>query len=126
MTMRHHQSPSKPTRRQALEGSMECFTVGSGSSCNCGSAAPPDPTPAVIVLDDCEPNFRGDVRTHDDGLRLLDVEGKEIRRVGGLSNCPTIAMNHGIAADLNVGGSAFANWSDTASWPQILPGGSSS
>ena len=76
-----------PTRRQALKAAAACFTVGGGSYRNHGSPAPPDPTPAVIVLDDCDPNFRGDVRTHDDGLRILDAEGKEIRHIGGLSNC---------------------------------------
>ena len=88
-----------PTRRQALKAAVACFTVGGGSPGITGSAAPPDPTPAVIVLDDCDPNFRGDVRTHDDGLRLLSADGKEIRRVGGLSNGQTIAMNHGIVTD---------------------------
>ena len=102
--MRHHQSPSKTDTARSPQGSTACFTVGSGSPWNQGSAAPPETMPAVIVLDDCDPNFRGDARTHDDGLRLLDAEGKEIRRVGGLSDCENIAMNHGIATDPERGG----------------------
>jgi hypothetical protein len=55
--------------------------------------------PAVIVLDDCDPNFQFDVHSRDDALRLFSADGKEIRRVGGLNNCQNIAMNHGVALD---------------------------
>jgi hypothetical protein len=54
--------------------------------------------PAVVVLDDCDPHYdKG--KSHDDGIRLLATDGKEIARIGGLNNCQSIAMNHGIALD---------------------------
>src|SRR4051812_21177659 len=99
MSQRHLRSASKPTRRQAIKAAAACFTFGGRSLWNHGSAAPPEPIPAVVVLDDCDPNFRGDMQSHDDGLRLLTADGKAVWRIGGLSNCQTVAMNHGIALD---------------------------
>jgi len=51
------------------------------------------------VLDDCDPQFHGDINGRDDGLRLLADDGRQLWRIGGLNNCQSIAMDHGIAID---------------------------
>jgi hypothetical protein len=99
MPERYHRGPTELTRRETLRLAAACFGVLSGSSWNHVPAAPPGSRPAVVVLDDCDPNFLGKVEGHNDGLRLLTADGKETRRIGGLSNCESIARNHGIALD---------------------------
>jgi hypothetical protein len=86
------------TQRQSIKVGAACFAVGAGPTLSHGSAAPPKAMPAVVVLDDCDPHYdKG--RSHDDGIRLLASDGNEIARIGGLNNCQSIAMNHGIALD---------------------------
>jgi hypothetical protein len=92
------QGGTKLTRRQCIKLGAACLAVGASSTLNPGSAAPPKPMTAVVVLDDCDPDYTTG-KIHDDGLRLLDSDGKEIGRIGGLNNCQSIAMNHGIALD---------------------------
>jgi hypothetical protein len=88
----------KLTRRQSIRLGAACIAVGATPTLNHGSAVPPQPMPAVVVLDDCDPNYEKG-KSHDDGLRILAADGKEIGRIGGLNNCQSIAMNHGIALD---------------------------
>jgi hypothetical protein len=99
MTQRQGQDPSRSSRRHVLKLATACFTLGGGPAWKRVTAAPPEQLPAVVVLDDCDPVFQGDVNLRNDGLRLLSADGKELGRVGGLNNCQSIAMNHGIAID---------------------------
>jgi DNA-binding beta-propeller fold protein YncE len=92
------QRGEKLTRRQSIKLGAACIAVGAGPTLNHGLAAPPQPIPAVAVLDDCDPNYEKG-KSHDDGLRILASDGKEIGRIVGLNNCQSIAMNHGIALD---------------------------
>jgi DNA-binding beta-propeller fold protein YncE len=98
MPLADPQGETNLTRRQCIKLGAACIAVGSGPTLNHGSAAPPQPRTAVVVLDDCDPNYEKG-KSHDDGLRLLAADGSEIGRIGGLNNCQSIAMNHGIALD---------------------------
>jgi hypothetical protein len=83
MSMSDYRSEAKLTRRHSIKLGAACFTLGAGPAWNLVSAAPPESMTAFVVLDDCDPNFnKGFV--HDDGLRLLAADGKEVRRIGGL------------------------------------------
>jgi hypothetical protein len=52
----------------------------------------------VVVLDDCDPDYKGTIR-HKDGVGFLDENGHRIRYLDGLNNCEAIGANHGIALD---------------------------
>jgi len=98
MPLTDPQDGTKLTRRQSIKLGAACIAWGASPTLANGSADPPRPKTTVVVLDDCDPTYeRG--KTHDDGLRLLAADGKEIGRIGGLNNCQSIAMNHGIALD---------------------------
>ena len=92
------QRGEKLTRRQSIKLGAACIAAGARPTLNHGLAAPPQPIPVVVVLDDCDPNYEKG-KSHDDGLRILASDGTEIGRIGGLNNCQSIAMNHGIALD---------------------------
>jgi beta-lactamase regulating signal transducer with metallopeptidase domain len=64
-------------------------------------AAKPLRTPegaVVAVLDDCDPNYKGE-GPHGDGIRLLAADGKEVYSRKSLNNCETIGANHGVILD---------------------------
>jgi hypothetical protein len=64
-----------------------------------GAAAPvPAPKGGVLVLDDCDPDFRGKDE-YADNLSSIDGAGKVVFRVSGLNNCQSIGSNHMIAVD---------------------------
>ena len=92
------QDATKLNRRQYIKMGAACIATGASSTLNHGSAARPQPQAAVVVLDDCDPNYEKG-KSHDDGLRLLAGDGSVIGRIGGLNNCQSISMNHGIALD---------------------------
>jgi DNA-binding beta-propeller fold protein YncE len=52
----------------------------------------------VIVLDDCDPQFKGKA-VYEDGLSFLSASGKLQKRVTGLNNCQEIGNPHRIAID---------------------------
>jgi len=62
----------------------------------------PLPDVAVAVLDDCDPNFKGD-GPHGDGIRLLSREGKQLFALSGLNNCQTVGANHAVVIDAKRG-----------------------
>ena len=92
------QDATKLNRREYIKMGAACIATGASSTLNHGSAARPQPQAAVVVLDDCDPNYEKG-KSHDDGLRLLAGDGSVIGRIGGLNNCQSISMNHGIALD---------------------------
>lgn len=63
------------------------------------ASAPPAFTaaPAIVVLDDIDPNFER-TRPHHDGLRLLDSSGAELWSHSGLNNCQCVG-GRGVALD---------------------------
>jgi hypothetical protein len=64
-----------------------------------GSSAPaPRPREGIVVLDDCDPDFRGKV-VYQDNLTFIDPAGKLGFRVEGLNCCESIGSNHMIAGD---------------------------
>jgi len=54
--------------------------------------------PAVVVLDDSDPDFQKD-RQHHDCLRLLTAAGEELWRHEGFNCCQTVGGVHGVAVD---------------------------
>lgn len=54
--------------------------------------------PAVVVLDDQDPDFEQD-RQHHDGLRVLTASGEELWRHEGFNCCQTVGGVHGVAVD---------------------------
>jgi uncharacterized protein (TIGR03067 family) len=65
-------------------------------------AGKPLPDVAVAVLDDSDPDYKGD-GPHGDGIRVLSREGKELFALTGLNNCQTIGSNHAVAIDAKRG-----------------------
>ena len=68
----------------------------------CATAAPV-PKPAarpmgVLVLDDCDPIFKGKA-DYKDNLTLVNSAGKAVFRVSGFNNASAISSNRGIAVD---------------------------
>lgn len=68
-------------------------------------ASPAAPVPkaapnaaGILVLDNCDPDFKGKAE-YADNLTLLDGSGKEVFRVSGFNNCETIGSAHVAAAD---------------------------
>lgn len=54
--------------------------------------------PAVVILDDCDPDFKGD-KPHGDGVRALSAGGKPLWSIKGLNNCEASGANRGVALD---------------------------
>ncbi len=63
-----------------------------------GAARPAGEEPAVIVLDDADPDFRGPAPLSD-GVRAIASDGKELWSHKILNNCQAIGANHGVAID---------------------------
>ena len=64
-----------------------------------GAAAPaPAPKGGVLVLDNCDPDYRGKDE-YADNLSSIDGAGKVVFRVSGLNNCESIGSNHMVALD---------------------------
>jgi DNA-binding beta-propeller fold protein YncE len=59
---------------------------------------PEQPTTRVIVLDNCDPIYKGKEH-YEDNLSFLDGSGKTVARVSGLNNCEEIGSPHKIAVD---------------------------
>ena len=55
-------------------------------------------TPAVVVLDNTDPNFEKN-QSHHDGLRAITSKGKVIWSHTGFNNCETVSGVHGVAID---------------------------
>jgi DNA-binding beta-propeller fold protein YncE len=51
-----------------------------------------------LVLDNCDPDFRGKAR-YEDNLSFFDSAARLVARVGGLNNCEEIGSPHKIAID---------------------------
>ena len=62
----------------------------------------PFPEVAVAVLDNCDPNYKGD-GPHGDGVRLLSRNGEELAAIKGLNTCETIGASHKVAIDAKRG-----------------------
>jgi hypothetical protein len=65
-----------------------------------GAAAP---APArmdggILVLDDCDPEYKGKA-AYEDNLSSISPVGKLLFRISGLNNCESIGSNHMIASD---------------------------
>jgi hypothetical protein len=87
-------------RRQVLGLGMAGLALArSAHGAHPGAAAE---EPSVIVLDDTDPNFRGD-GPHADGVRAFSGRAKELWSVRTLNNCRAIGVNHGVALDLRRG-----------------------
>ena len=72
------QRGEKLTRRQSIKLGAACFAVGAGPTLNRGSAAPPQPIPAVVVLDDCDPNYeKGKSREDEMGFGSSPATAKK-------------------------------------------------
>jgi hypothetical protein len=64
-----------------------------------GTAAPaPAPKDGILVLDNCDPDFKGK-DSYEDNLSSISPAGKLLFRVSGLNNCESIGSNHMIASD---------------------------
>src|SRR5438105_3395983 len=58
-----------------------------------------DPTKGgILVLDDCDPDYKGKA-AYADNLTFLDGSGRVVFRVSGLNNCESIGSNRMVAAD---------------------------
>lgn len=53
---------------------------------------------SVVVLDDCDPNYKG-AASFGDSVRLLSSYGFQSCQVSGLNNCQTIGAIHGVVVD---------------------------
>ncbi len=69
------------------------------------SAVPAAPVPkeqfkptGILVLDDCDPLYKGKLE-YDDNLTLLDSAGKKSFRISGFNNCQSAGSSRAIAAD---------------------------
>jgi sugar lactone lactonase YvrE len=56
----------------------------------------------VLVLDDCDPDFKGK-QNYEDNLTYYDATGNVVFRISGLNICESIGSNHMIAADSDRG-----------------------
>jgi hypothetical protein len=64
-----------------------------------GAAAPaPAPRDGILVLDNCDPNYKDQV-AYEDNLSSISSAGKLLFRVSGLNNCESIGSNHMVATD---------------------------
>jgi hypothetical protein len=68
-----------------------------------GQTAPiPGPKPhrtgGFLVLDDCDPDYKGKA-SYEDHLSFFNPDGKLVKRVSGLNNCQEIGSPHKIAID---------------------------
>jgi beta-lactamase regulating signal transducer with metallopeptidase domain/thiol-disulfide isomerase/thioredoxin len=54
-------------------------------------------SPAVVVVDDSDPVFKGD--RHTDALRLLSDDGRELKIAREFNNCQTVGGMHAVAVD---------------------------
>jgi hypothetical protein len=54
--------------------------------------------PAVVVLDDADPDYKGP-GPHRDGVTVLGIDGTELWSRIGLNNCETSGAHHGVAVD---------------------------
>lgn len=60
--------------------------------------APPRPKTGILVLDNCDPIYKGKEK-YEDNLSSISSEGKIAFRVSGLNNCESIGSNHMVADD---------------------------
>lgn len=68
-----------------------------------GAAAPvPAPKGGVLVLDNCDPDYRGKDE-YADNLTSLDAAGKVVFRASGLNNCESVGSSHMVAVDAKRG-----------------------
>jgi hypothetical protein len=68
-----------------------------------GAAAPvPAPRGGVLVLDNCDPDYRGKDE-YADNLSSIDGFGQVVFRVSGLNNCESMGSNHMVALDAKRG-----------------------
>jgi hypothetical protein len=68
-----------------------------------GAAAPvPAPKGGVLVLDNCDPDYRGKDE-YADNLSSIDGFGKVVFRASGLNNCESIGSSHMVAVDAKRG-----------------------
>jgi hypothetical protein len=68
-----------------------------------GAAAPvPAAKGGVLVLDNCDPDYRGKDE-YADNLSSVDGSGKLAFRVSGLNNCESVGSSHMVAVDLKRG-----------------------
>ncbi len=61
-----------------------------------------EPSPnwaGIVVMDNCDPAFRGK-DDYEDNLTLVNPAGKKRTRLSGFNNCETIGSSHKIATDL--------------------------
>lgn len=61
-----------------------------------------EPTSGILILDNADPNFRGQL-FYEDSLSCLGVAGREVFRTTGFNNCETIGSNHKIGFDAGRG-----------------------
>ncbi len=68
-----------------------------------GAAAPvPAPKGGVLVLDNCDPDYRGKDE-YADNLTSIDAAGKVVFRASGLNNCESVGSSHMVAVDAKRG-----------------------
>ena len=53
---------------------------------------------AVVVLDNCDPNYKGQ-GPHGDAIRFLRQDGTKKFVLAGLNNCESIGCSHGVVFD---------------------------
>jgi hypothetical protein len=86
--------PDRLNRREFLAFG----TAGMAATALSAAPLPAKPT-GVIVLDDCDPQYK-DKDRYEDNLSFYDAAGKLLRRVSGLNNCEEISSPHKIAVDV--------------------------
>lgn len=64
--------------------------------------APASKNGSILVLDNCDPDFKGKA-AYEDNLSSISSAGKLLFRVSGLNNCESIGSNHMIASDAKRG-----------------------
>jgi DNA-binding beta-propeller fold protein YncE len=96
-------SPSGParTRREfLLRGAAGLAAAWAAGRPVAAPAAPAPTKPSgFIVLDNCDPDYKGK-DAYEDNLSFFDASGKLVARVSGLNNCEEIGSPHKIAVDL--------------------------
>ena len=71
--------------------------VGANSIAAPVPKAPVKPS-GILVLDDCDPNYKGQAE-YKDNLTFLDSEAKQTFRISGFNGCEAIGSTHTIATD---------------------------
>jgi hypothetical protein len=88
------------TRREFLRLTAAGLTSAALAAGGSDVLAGPRRTTGVLVLDDCDPDYKDREKYHDN-LSCYDTSGRQLFRVSGLNGCEEIGSPHKIALDVN-------------------------